>query len=252
MGEHKTVLQRLLAKHPHCAYCGGSVPAVSRDHCPPIAFFDNYQRPAGLEFPACKECHEGTRQMDLVAAMLSRFLAGEETPASMADSKKLIRGFINNHPDLAMIFDLSESKSQMLEGREVYPVPIRDPDRLAHVLDGFAARLGLALFHEQYGHAAPPESRIATKWYSNANLFAGDYPEELLKAIGNPKTLVAGKHAVPHQFRYWSAAPDDTTFGMFAAFRESFAVLAIIKAGDEPLPEGDNFLQPGFLKGFKV
>jgi hypothetical protein len=253
MGESKTRLQRLLERHPNCAYCGGETPATSRDHCPAVAFFDGAQRLAGLEFPACRECHEGTRQMDLVTAMMSRFLTEPKSPAEKADVQRLIRGFINNHRDLALLFDTSASRPELLEGREVYPIPIRDPERLGRILNAFAARMGLALYHEHYGRPAPARAKIATRWYSNVNLFAGDYPEELLKAIGLPRTLVAGKKAVPHQFRYWSAAPDETTFGMFAAFRESFGVLAIFKVDDDvALPEGASFLQPGFLKGFVI
>lgn len=247
MGEKRTRLRRLLARHPLCAYCGGAAPAVSVDHCPPIAMFDQRLRPQGLEFPACAECHEGTRHMDLVAAVLSRFLAPSDAAPQQEEISKQIRGLLNNHPEVALLFDVRSAQPVLFEGRTVYPVPIRDPERIGRIQDGFTARFGLAMYHEYFGRPAPQNARIAIEWYSNVELFKGDYPEELIRAIGNPRTLSAGKFCVGPQFRYWVAKPDEHMFAVFAVFRESFGLLAIIRTDDnEPLPEDAYVLSPGF------
>jgi len=254
LGEAKARLARLQREQPFCVYCGGDEPTTSCDHCPPISIFDNRQRPKGLEFGSCEECREGSRAMDLVVGVMSRlFNASDPAPDVEGDVQAHIRGFINNHPDIAALFDISNSPPVLLEGRIVHPISITDPDRISHILDGFAARFGLAMYREHTGGVAPASARIATTWYSNVDLFAGRYPQEFLQAVGNPRTLQMGRMHVAGQFRYWPALADEHTFGVFAAFRESFGIMSIVRTDDEAsLPEDAVVLSPGFLKGFKV
>src|SRR5205823_1097559 len=63
---------KLLASHPGFIYCAGASPAATVDQMPPIMMFDQWQRPKGLEFPACKECNNGTSLTDSVASLLGR------------------------------------------------------------------------------------------------------------------------------------------------------------------------------------
>jgi len=58
--------------NPICIFCGGSTPSTTKEHCPPRAMFQHRQWPEGFEFPACDTCNGGTRDDDLLIAMLAR------------------------------------------------------------------------------------------------------------------------------------------------------------------------------------
>jgi hypothetical protein len=64
---------------------------------PPIAMFDDNQRPKGLEFPACRDCNNGTRLSDTVASLLARTYPDAQTPD---DLERLLSGVRNNIPGL--------------------------------------------------------------------------------------------------------------------------------------------------------
>lgn len=49
------------------------------EHYPPRSIFDGKHRPKGMEFGACKECNEASREADLVAATLSRMMPNPKT-----------------------------------------------------------------------------------------------------------------------------------------------------------------------------
>lgn len=60
--------QKLRSKQPLRIYYAGSARGVDIDHVPPRGLFDGKWRPKGGEVTTCKQCHEGTREMDDVAA----------------------------------------------------------------------------------------------------------------------------------------------------------------------------------------
>lgn len=252
MGEKKKRLQTFSKTYPRCAYCG-TCPTASRDHCPPISVFDRRHRPPGLEFPACSECHEGTRQMDLVAAAFSRILRADGVEP-LEEDLQYFRGLMNNYPDVGGLFDFGIAQTEILNGNPVYQVPVRDHQRIGRIMNGFAARFGLAMYHEQFDGPAPSNARIVTEWYPNSRLFKGEYPAQLVTAMGMPRTLSAGKNSVHAQFRYSTARTEDNAmFGTFAVFRESFALMAVIHTIDDgSISLNPRTLAPGFLKGFTI
>jgi hypothetical protein len=253
MGEARSRLRRLLRDDPNCVYCGGVVPSTSCDHCPPISVFDGRQRPAGLEFGCCADCHEGTRQMDNIVAMLSRLYPEATTRAARAEVNKYIAGFVNNHRDLADIFR-SDGETIMFRGAPATMIDISKETRLNSAMSAFAARLGLALYRHTIGKPAPVHATVAARWYSNHDIELGEYPEEMVAAMGAPKSLQMGRQHVYPQFRYWAGTPPDSTdyFASFAVFRESFATICIIRTDVEALTIHPRALHPGFLKGFRV
>ncbi|WP_421761600.1 hypothetical protein [Devosia sp.] len=257
MGAAKSRLLKLQKTQPHCIYCGGIVPTTSCDHCPPVSIFEGADRPRGLEFGACYDCHQGTRELDLIAAMASRIFPDPTTDIGKADVRKHIHGFVNNHPDLAAMFITGDEPALDWQGRQAYPIDVHSQPRLHRALNAFSARIGLALFRELTGGAVPRDSVAIARWYSNFELENESTIESLLHSLGAPRTLAMGRKNVLEQFRYWGgAATDDSSqFVSFAAFRESFGTLTIIRTADGPevdLEDTQNAFRPGFLNGFKV
>lgn len=254
MGQAKRTLERMLAKQPRCIYCGGQALAVSRDHCPPIGIFDGRRRPQGLEFPACYACHQGTRQMDQIASVLSRMYPEPTTDEQRAEQVEVIRGFIANHRALAQRIYGQPDELVSFDGKPAHVMHVGDVTELHRAMNGFAARLGLALYYQERGLIAPPRAPIVCRWYSNYELASGEGPAELVRQMGNARTLSMGQQHVFPQFRYWSATASDNPdyFGCFAVFRESFAVFAGIDATEGREERFPGTLRPGFLRGYDL
>ncbi len=90
--QRKSRLARMLAEQPCCVYCGGERPGSSVDHMPPIGVCDDRLRPVGMEFIACKECHDGTRKPDQVAGLFSESVSQLDlTDRARADCKDFCR-----------------------------------------------------------------------------------------------------------------------------------------------------------------
>lgn len=252
MGEASTKTKKVIAAQPTCTYCGGLTPSTSRDHCPPITAFDGRWRPEGMEFGACHECHEGTREMDAVIGFVSRIRGTIPEPSSQAELKHHVDALVRRYPHLLEHLQV-DSTPVMYNGSIGHVARIGKDSALHGVMDAFAARVALALYRLEKGQPAPVNARILCRWDTNVGLDNDAQMNEFLKAIGLPRTLVQGKKHVVEQFRYWpgTAADDPHLFGCFAAFRESFGITAFIDTRDgEPLFEP--MFQPGFLQGFKV
>jgi hypothetical protein len=123
----------------------------------------------------------------------------------------------------------------------------------------FAGKLGLALHFQATKRAAPVAGILSARWYSNYQVLTGSaVPAALLKAVGEPTTLIAGSWNVGDQFRYASAAsPDGRHSAHVAQFRESFAVAAIVFEDEAEAPTADeaeaptagfSTFRPGFLR----
>ncbi len=103
MGEAKRRmkrLQRMQNDHPWCIYCGGTTHGTSIDHMPPITVCDLRLRPAGLEFLACNDCHEGTRKLDQIAGVICRSFLDATTEKAREEIKALMSGLANNQPEI--------------------------------------------------------------------------------------------------------------------------------------------------------
>lgn len=192
--------------------------------------------------------------MDSIVAMLSRIYPEPTSDAGRAEVRKHIKGFINNHRDLAGIFGTRTDQQIVFDGRPANLVEIGGLDQLHKAMNGFAARLGLALFYHTTGRIVPKETPIIARWYSNYELAAGLAPEDVVTAMGAPRTLQMGRQHVFPQFRYWAAQASDNPdyFGAFAVFRESFATFAGIRPDDDGISPFPDALRPGFLRDFTI
>lgn len=250
MGQAKLRRQRFRSDQPVCVYCGGSVPATSRDHCPPIAIFDGRRRPAGLEFGACHDCHQATRPLDSIAAVLSRLFPTPTTDEQRADVRNHLTGLANNHPEIAAIF-AAPDELVWWEGRLANVVHIEQADKLHKAMNAFAARMCLALYREVTGRAAPANAAIVSRWYSNYEVANGELPLDFATSLGSTRTLQMGKQHAFDQFKWAAAATSDSPhgFGYVATFRRSFAVSGAMWTNStvEEYPEA---YRPGFLKNF--
>jgi hypothetical protein len=186
-------------------------------------------------------------------AMLTRLYPDPMTEQGRADSRKHIRGFINNHPALAKLFLTGNERETIYQGRTGYPIRLEEP-RLHAAIHAFAARLGMALYYDHHKQPVRDDQRVVVHWQTNLQLDQDEVLEGVLRSIGNPRTLAMGRQAFPNVFRYWSGAPEDdaSRFFSFAAFRESIGLTAVVVPMGDLSENDDAVFCPGFLKGFRV
>ena len=185
--------------------------------------------------------------------MLTRIFPDPETAQGRADSQKHIRGFFNNHPDLATTLLRGDEQESLYRGRAGYPIRLNNP-RLHSAVRAFAARLGMALYYDHHKQPVTDEQRVVVQWQTNLQLDTDEVLEAMLRAIGNPRTLAMGRQAFPKVFRYWSGVPEDdpSTFVSFTAFRESLGITALVLPKDTVSDNEQFVYRPGFLRGFRV
>jgi len=97
-----------------CIYCGGTQPADTIEHMPPVMMFIRKQRPKGLEFPSCRECNNGTSKSDLVASLLGRLSVEPAADVEAAEFKKLLCSVRNNVPRLLEEMHISRAGQNLL------------------------------------------------------------------------------------------------------------------------------------------
>ena len=229
MGEAKRKRRRhaaVLAAHPWCIYCGGIHPADTIEHMPPIAMFDDRQRPRGLEFSTCRECNNGTRLSDTVAALLARAYPDAPKPD---DLERLLRGVRNNVPGLLEEMHLGAAGHRDIPSMPADAGVLRanGPILTKHI-GVFGAKLGLALHFEAHGLSVPPAGGVQTIFFTNASALRGELPAELIQLMPTPRTLKQGKREVGGQFKYsWALTEEKKHSTFYATFRESFAIAAV-------------------------
>lgn len=253
LGERKSRTARLMAHQPVCTYCGVS-PSTSRDHCPPIAIFDGAHRPPNLEFGACSECHEGTRGIDKVVAVISRIFPDPTTEQGRTDVRHHMGALFAWKPAFARsMFSIGDQETNY-RGAQAHQMRMGANSPLHPVMDAFAARVGLALYREASGRAAGPQAGVAAHWLSNAQLDENAAVNEMLEQLGLPRSLRQGAWHVAEQFRYWTALADDgeAPFACFAAFREAFGIVAFVAPDHHQLEGRGELFRPGFLKSFEI
>lgn len=252
MGQAKANLSRIIrAQDPICVYCGVS-PSIDADHCPPKNIFTSKDRPKGLEFGICKDCHEPTRVIDLIAASYGRMMPPPRTSEEKADIRKYADALKNNAPEVARIFATPGYVNN--QGMHVSEVKGDDGIRMHNAMNAFSGRLALALYREKVGRPAGPDLFIHAHYFTSYEIAADLIPPELFTVLRNPKTLRAGRKEKSNQFLHDSYYdPDDDYFTCLALFRESFACLSVISRDLIAAPDqarNGAIYRPGFLKGY--
>jgi hypothetical protein len=251
-------------EQPWCVYCGMAAFGTSVDHMPPIAIFDNRERPKGMEYLACSDCHNGTRSLDLLAGLLSRIYPDSSSPQGRAEIASAFRGLRNNFPALfdELAADPEEMREALVKARAVFPNAtgaLAIGPRMHALLARFAARVGLALHYDLCRQVVPAAGAVLVRVFSNASLVDGVFPSDFAALLGDPRTLRQGSKSAEDQFSYASKALDDLSISAhIATFRMSFAVQAFVARDATAMapPEElgpdvdvtDRLFRPGFLK----
>jgi hypothetical protein len=225
--------------------------ATTIDHMPPITIFEQRRRPKGLEFSACEPCG---RVAEKIIGLVSRIYPGPATEAGRQELKRLYREFRRHHPHL--LKEMAPTDTQLATFKQQQAslpgggvLNVRGP-LVNEAMNRFAAKLALALHFERTGAIASTSATVAGRWYSNHQAFTGAIPDELLKAVGDPGTLVQGRWNVGDQFLYAVAhTPSGKHSLYFAQFRQAFAVTGMVYDDlDPPKIEGFPVMRPGFLR----
>jgi hypothetical protein len=255
--QRKSLLQRKLSEQPWCIYCGGTTPGSSLDHMPPIGVCDDRQRPAGMEFVACSECHEGTRKPDQVAGLLCRTLPNSSSPNAQRELGKILSGLRNNQPEI--FHELAPSieqvsfarrKGEALDAGGAFNIGDLTHQRMMQ----FGARAALALHYHLTNQIAPADALVFVVWHTNEVLLSGDFPDFIARKLPPPRTLNAGVKTLGEQFQYSSRETDDKRMTAHTVtFRLSFALQAAVAIDAADVAEQRRkmplqFFEPGYLK----
>ncbi|ESX47245.1 hypothetical protein X762_19585 [Mesorhizobium sp. LSHC426A00] len=244
--------QKLRSQQPFCIYCAGSARGVDIDHVPPRGLFDGKWRPKGGEVTTCKECHEGTRQMDDVAAFASRFLPNPTTEEQHEEVKRSIKSVFRNYPNLIAELGRPKSDSRYVEGAGVL---VASGPIMSSVMTTFAARMGFALHHWVTGEIVGPNGGVFARWFSNYERFKGRLPQDFLEILGADYTMTQGRKNVEDQFTFRFVKGEELgVTGYWATFRQSFAIMAFVSQSMAHLRNPPHHLvrRPGFLQGYSV
>jgi hypothetical protein len=226
-----------LAAYPWCIYCGGTQPATTIEHMPPIAMFEGRQRPKGLEFPTCLECNNGTSQSDQVASLMGRVYPDAGTEQGYSDLKKLLSGVANNVPGLLQEMQVGRA-GQKFAQRDIPSMPAgssvlrANGPILSKHMHTFGAKLGFAFHFEAHKSPVPPEGGVQAMYFTNVSAAKDELPMELLNLLPEPQTLRQGQREVSSQFQYsWKLTEEGRHTLFYAEFRSSFYV-AVVTALD--------------------
>jgi len=256
MGQAKLKLSataKLLAEFPHCAICGGTKSASTREHMPPKALFDNSHRPDKLVCPACHDCNKGTSTSDLIASMVSRW-GVNESDQSYADHSKLSTQIKRQAPEVVQEWLSMDDPSQQILARrhlERHGVPVPAEATMTTIgpltirqLNIFAHKTTVALHFEHFRKPLPVEGRVHAIWRSKED-FALGVPQELIELLPGYATMTQGKWNLAEIFEYkFSTNMTEGLFGCFVRFRQGLFVLGFTVLDERtlrgpPVVDGD-------------
>jgi hypothetical protein len=190
--------------------------------------------------------------------MLSRIFP-DPTDDLIVEFRSLVQAVSNNTPGvLKEIMPTYRQEKLLRRNSGALPASIgvlncRGP-LLNRAIHRFGAKIGFALHFQLTQKLLPLTGRATTLWYTNFQAVQGDIPDEMLRQLGNPTTLMQGHWEVGDQFRYKSAGTANGSMSAhFAAFRQSFALCAFAaEDGNDVLPpecvSHAKSFQPGWLK----
>ena len=239
--------------HPFCCFCGGNVKATTIDHIPSRQLFALKHRPAGLEFPACDNCNQGSKGHEQVAALLARIFPDSTTEAENQELKKILKAVNKNRPGLLEEMIPTQRQKGLYKNHKnqvsgIAGVLNASGPLLNESINIFAAKMGFALHYHITEKIVPNTGGVSVQVYTNHDAFTNKIPAELFSVIGEPKTLKMGKWDVEEQFTYsYGHTHDAAMAAYFCTFRLSFAFTAWVCMDVSKFPEKIKIYKPGFL-----
>jgi hypothetical protein len=221
MGSATRHRKAFLTAHPVCAFCGGVTPSTTIEHCPPRAMFQNRQWPEGFEFPACDRCNGGTRDDDLLIAMLARVDPLENRGDRDGKMPGLMARAHKRHPGMfERMLAIGEDGQPQASGEW------QITDEMRQAVDVLAAKLAKGIYWRHTQDILPNDAGLAMTWYTNADVARdGGYKlfESLQHLAGNAPLLTRSGTYLNDQFEYkFSLSPEKHILTMQAKFGNAF------------------------------
>jgi hypothetical protein len=258
VGEAGNRLARFTQLHPICCFCGGENSTETIDHVPPKAIFIDKKIPnkTSIEFPACKQCNEGSRQFDQVVAMIA--LTDPNSTGERKDKyfEKIFRGVANNANsvihEIVRGFSGKRLASKELSekvGTQIHLTQVGDKTRLA--LYTLTAKLGLAYFYRVTGKIISINGNVVVNIRSNADFYLEGIPLEYdwddVQFIDETSDLSENS-----QFLWRYKILDDQSGGMFQFVIHKNIICVAIVVNEASMfsviDHDDRTFAPGFLR----
>lgn len=244
MGEAKTRLEKLKVDHPHCCFCGGTRQTETIEHAPPKVFFRDKKRLAGLEFPACKRCNNGSGRLDQVAALICITMSETERPLENKEYfHKLLGEVKNNDPEVLRYIDNAAATTFLkIRGLRRPMVQTRcDPRLMTDYLNPWAAKQAIAFWYQHTRRTFTNEQYVYVKWLTNGQILRAGIPDEVFRLAENYAELRQGAQRSSDQFfyRYSINLAENVGYFVLGAQASSVAVMFIAPKLDAERFEAD-------------
>lgn len=256
----KKMTHRLMLETEECCiYCAAHPDTV--EHMPPLVLFLNRQRPKGLEFAACRECNNGTKGADAVAALFSRISHTDRDPYwENGDGVTLRHTVDRDAPGVRdEVFDERKATTRWMKG----VAGVLTPKTIIHAdgplvkayLDVFAAKLGMALYREHTGRPLALDGGVQTIWYMNGGL-SDKTALAHLSILPIDGSLKQGSLTARDQFAYRYNCDEKSIFAALIGLNSNFHIFLIASSTPEKfalplnmpkIASTTNFLRPGQL-----
>lgn len=248
MGAATKHKKAFLLKHPYCAFCGGSAPATTVEHCPPRSLFQDRQWPEGFEFPCCADCNHGTSDEDLLVAMLGRLDPFTELGNRDGRENGLMHAVSKQFPDLFPKLIPSTAREARNRNRKLgirpapgqahLEVPVLSVPVEFHVaICTFGRKLAKAIFYRESSTIFPSDGCLLFNLFSNEQLMlTGKYPVlELMSGVnGEAPRLSRSGRLLNDQFSFkLSMSPEKDTLALQVVLGKSlgFVVFGSTRPG---------------------
>lgn len=235
--------QAFLQDNPACIFCGGTIPATTKEHCPPKSLFQKKQWPEGFEFPACGPCNNGTSDDDLLIAFVGRIDPIANRGDLDGHSNGLMRSVHRQHPGLLReMFGASAIEARRrARSLGIRPDPgmtyqqsgiAHVPDRIDEAVKTLARKLSKAVYYKETGKVFPANGELRFYWFTNEIVFRGGVHPVLSKVapmldVEPPRIARAGQ-SLAGQFDYRYAMSQERDLSILQAlFGRSFGFITI-------------------------
>lgn len=224
-----------LNQHPFCCFCGGVVPATTRDHVPPKISFIDKAWPDGFEFPACEPCNASTRLLDQEFAMLGSFggLEKDLPHGRVAHFAKVFQAVANNNMELALGLSMSANDKRnamdalgqpLMRGSTYKEFPIVNlTDRARLALQTISFKIGCALHYKHLGEPLPETGKVVSGHRTNFTILTKGGLRGMEENTSLAVIPKRNGQDLSSQFAYRVGVHRKNRIGLFVCkFRDSF------------------------------